>query len=343
MSETRPISSDEDRRTTDGQRPRVAVIVLGFNDASWLPKCLTTLSATDYPDFFTIFVDNASTDNSVDLVRTGFPHVQIVESRRNLGYAGGNNLGIRSAVEQHADYFVLLNTDTCVEPDWLQQLMEVFQEDADVGVVTASMRNYDDLTLDRNYEQILSVTPGFLQDAMNQEIRSWYETSTGSGAALAVSRQFIERVGVIDPVFFMYYEEIDWIRRGRRHCFRIAVSTRAIVHHYNHLEDPTERKPAKIRAERGHMIFTLKNQFESPFKSVTKFLLEGPSRVTGALFARQWKRAANLAWITLELFLRAPLILRRRRCETHCPDRLPEMDWIRPAAERDDAVTGSPS
>lgn len=332
MSDMKTLPGDKSPRSFEGHG-QVAVIVLGFNDAEWLPKCLSSLGATNYPDMIPIFVDNASSDESVELVQTQFPDVQIVQSSRNLGYAGGNNLGMRHAAEQGADYFVLLNTDTRVEPDWLGQVMEVFDADDRIGVVTASMRNYDDDTLDRNYQQILSVTPGFIDDAIRGDVRSWYETTTGSGAALAVSRRYIETVGAIDPVFFMYFEEIDWLRRGRLHGFKIAVSTQAIVHHFNHLEDPTERRPTKTRFERGHMIFTLKNQQEPLLKSLAKFLLEGPSRVTGALFAGQWKRAGSLLLITAELILRAPSIVSRRRRETYRPDSLPEMEWIRSAAD----------
>lgn len=307
----------------------IAVLVLGFNDSKWLPRCLSSVLATKDDDFVVYFVDNASSDGSAEFVAATFPQVRVVRNTTNLGFAAGNNEGIRVAVREGAEFIVLLNTDTWVEENWLTELRGVFAADPTIGVVTAMIRNYEDDRFDRNFLQILAATPAFIQDAWDGRVRPWYHTDTGSGAALMARRSFYEAVGVIDPVFFMYFEEIDLIRRARYLGYRAAFSTKAVVHHHNHLETPTAGRPTKTRFERGYMIYTLKNQFDPLPKCVIKFLLEVVSRPVGAAFKGQWKRMLTLLRTDLELVLRSPAIVWRRHLEMHAPGRLPEMRWLR--------------
>jgi hypothetical protein len=322
-----------------GSRPgreHIAVLVLCYNDRKWLEKCLSSLLASDDADFSVYLVDNASADDSVEFVRSGFPGVRIVRNSSNLGFAAGNNEGIRVAIADGAAFIVLLNTDTWVEPAWLRELRAVFAADAAIGVVTAMIKNYENDRFDRNFLQILEATPDFVQDAWDGRIKPWYETTTGSGAALMARRSFYESVGVIDPVFFMYFEEIDLIRRGRYHGHKSAFSTRGIIHHYNRLETPNSARPVKIRFERGYLIYTLKDQFSPTLKCIVKFLMEVVSRPIGAVFRREWRRLWLLLRTDVELLVKSPGILRRRHLEMHAPSRLPEMAWLRPTGDRRD-------
>jgi GT2 family glycosyltransferase len=316
-------------RRDKATHPRIAVIVLCYNEKDWLERCLSSVSATDYDNFRIVFVDNASADGSVELVRERFPHVEIVANRANLGYAGGNNSGIEYALQdRETDYVLLLNPDTWVEPEWLTELVRVFEADRDIGVVTAMIKNYDDERLDHNCMQIFRSIPDCVQDLWDGRLQPWYYTESGSGAACMLSRKYLEQVGIIDPVFFIYFEEIDLLRRGRYHGYKLAISTRGVVHHFNRLEDPTQKRPTKIRFERGHMIFTLKNQFEPYPKSLVKFLMEGPSRICGALLNKQWDRAWKLTKVNAELLCRIPEISLRRYREKYACRKLPEMKWL---------------
>lgn len=311
---------------------RIAVIVLCYNERKWLEKCLSSVLATRDADFRVYLVDNASSDCSAEFVRERFSDVTIVSNRANLGFAGGNNEGIRAAVAEGCEFLVLLNPDTWVEPDWLAEMRKVFAADPAIGVVTAMIKNYDNDEFDQNFMQILQVSPKFVQDAWRGTIQPWYETETGSGAALMTRRSFYEQVGVIDPVFFIYFEEIDLLRRGRYHGHKCAFSTRGVIHHYNRLETPNSGRPVKIRFERGFMIYVLKDQFNPTLKCVIKFLLEVVSRPIGAAFRGEWGRMWKLLRVGAELVCKSPWILWRRRLEMRSPSRLPEMAWLRPSS-----------
>lgn len=312
----------------------VAVVVLCYNERKWLEKCLASVLATRDADFRVYLVDNASSDGSAAFVRESFPQVSIVTNSANLGYAGGNNSGIRAAVADGAEFVVLLNPDTWVEPDWLAEMRTVFAADPAIGVVTAMIKNYEDERFDQNFMQILQATPKFVQDAWDGAIAPWYETWTGSGAALMARRSFYESVGIIDPEFFIYFEEIDLLRRGRYHGHKITFSTRGVIHHYNRLETPNSGRPVRIRFERGFMIYTLKDQFSPLPKCVIKFLMEVVSRPIGAAFRGEWGRMVKLLRVGVELVAKSPWIVRRRYLEMRAPERLPEMAWLRTGARR---------
>lgn len=129
------------RTTTD--YPFVSVIVLNFNGMSFLKDCLSALECLSYPRdaYEVILVDNASSDQSVRYVREQFPWVQIVQNSSNLGYAAGNNVGIRAS---KGDYIALLNNDTKVEPDWLMELVKICEHDPSAGACTSKILLFDD-------------------------------------------------------------------------------------------------------------------------------------------------------------------------------------------------------
>ena len=122
----------------DGAHPTVSVVSLNYNGRRYLERFLRSALALDYPApcYRVVIVDNGSTDGSVDLVRERFPQVHIVEAGRNLGFAGGCNLGIRAT---RSEYVALVNNDTVVERDWLRPLVEVAESDPRVGLVGSKM------------------------------------------------------------------------------------------------------------------------------------------------------------------------------------------------------------
>src|SRR5690349_2452680 len=102
--------------------PRIAVLVLNWNGRDDTLQCLESLSKVDYPNFDVIVVDNGSIDDSVQAIRASFPSLLLIENGANLGYAEGNNAGMRVALERGADFILLLNNDTVVDGDLLKEL-----------------------------------------------------------------------------------------------------------------------------------------------------------------------------------------------------------------------------
>jgi GT2 family glycosyltransferase len=311
------------------RQPSVAVVILSYNSKKWLERCIQSVLNTDWSCTTAVFVDNGSHDGSFEFVQSRFPAVRCIQTGTNLGFAGGNNVGILHALQDGHDYVLLLNADAWMERDCLGELVAVMEAEPMLGFFSALILGYDDQRLDKNWMQFMRESYRCLQDLWNGTLQPWYETNSGSGAALLMRSSMLRQIGLIDPVFFMYFEEIDLIRRGRYHRWRSGFSTKAIVHHYNHLESSGPGHSSGIRFERGHMIYTLKNQEEPAIKCVLAFLLESVGRVAGAVLKRQWGRAGKLLRAALELYLKAPWILWRRHLEMRDPSHLEDLATLR--------------
>ena len=120
-------------------KPRVSIIIVNYNGRPWLEPCLSSVQQQDYQDYEVLLVDNASTDGSAELVAERFPWVRLIQAEKNLGFAGGNNLGF---AHSSAEYLVLLNNDTAVEAGWLRNLVGAADTDGRVGAVGAKIVFY---------------------------------------------------------------------------------------------------------------------------------------------------------------------------------------------------------
>lgn len=310
--------------TTPIQPPKVAVIILSYNSRKWLERCIQSVLNSTWPNITAIFVDNGSADGSYDFVQSRFPEIRHIQSGANLGFAGGNNVGIEEAIRSGHDYIMLLNADAWMEPECICEMVSVMEQEKSLGFFSSLIVGYDDQRLDKNWMQFMRMSYRCLQDLWNGSLDRWYPTDSGSGAALMMRTAMLLEIGFIDPVFFMYFEEIDLIRRGRYHGYGSGFSTRAVVHHYNHLESSGPGHSSGIRFERGHMIFVLKNQEEPAIKCAIAFVLDAVGRVAGAILKRQWARTGRLVLAGSEVALKSPWILLRRHLEMRKPSRLPE-------------------
>lgn len=217
--------------------PRVTVIVLNWNGGQETLDCLASLRRLDYPCFDVVVVDNCSTDGSTEPIRESFPEVWLIETGANLGFTGGNNVGIRHALDRGADYVLLLNHDTEVASDFLTHLLHAVEADPRVGMAGPLIYYYD-------YPEIIWSAGGAIDPQRGQarmvgldELDSGQYGSTSrevdfvSGCALLARRSVLEQVGLLNERFFAYYEEAEWCVRVRRAGYHILNVPRAKVWH----------------------------------------------------------------------------------------------------------------
>ena len=223
----------------EARRPRVAIVVLNWNGKDHTKACLSSLVTDSYPSATIIVVDNGSTDGSLDMLRRDFPEsatLRYISSTTNLGYAGGNNLGIVRAIEDGAEYVLLLNNDTLIDPGFLDCLVSVIEREARVGVVGPKVLCHPrrDLIFSEGERYSLwfnwrrTIDVGALDDQADHPPR---DVDYVVGCAILVSREFVGRVGLLDETFFLYYEEMDWCFRGRKLGFRVVYVPQARVYH----------------------------------------------------------------------------------------------------------------
>lgn len=215
----------------------VAIIVLNWNGKRATTACLLSLRDIQDPDVEVIVIDNGSTDGSVSYFKEAFPEVTLVETGSNLGYAGGNNVGIAYALAKGATHLLLLNNDTVVDPKLVGHFLAGFANYPKAGVLGAKIYLMQEPTrLDhlggiwrKDKVDFELVGLGAYEDgvAFQESIKVDYVC----GAALMMKKEAIEKVGVLEERFFLFCEETDWCFRAKREGFEIRTCPEAKVWH----------------------------------------------------------------------------------------------------------------
>ncbi len=241
--------------------PSVGIIVLNWNGRADTLACLQTLTRLNDRAFHIIVVDNGSTDGSPDAIRSAFPEVEVVETGDNLGYAGGNNRGLRVALDRGFPYILLLNNDTLVAPDLLTRLREAIEEDPTVGVAGPTIYYADRPQVIWTAGGAIDWQRGETRMVGLDEIdRGQFgtvprEVDFVSGCAMLLRREVPERVGLLDERFFLYYEEVEWCVRARRAGFRIVHVPQARVWHRIRPQTQAESPTVHYYMTRNRLLF----------------------------------------------------------------------------------------
>jgi len=228
--------------------PLVFIIVLNWNGKDDTLECLSSLLKLDYPNFETVVVDNGSTDGSEEVIRSLFPKVCFIQTGRNLGYAGGNNVGIMHALAHGADYVWLLNNDTTVDPQALTALVESAAADPRIAFVGSKIYYYDKPDVIWCAGGTIDLTEGGRTDhpGMGQEDRGQFESISDvgyvTGCSLLASRAAIEAIGLLPEEYFLYFEETDWNLAAQKKGYRTVMAPASHVwHKYEDVGDYKER------------------------------------------------------------------------------------------------------
>ncbi|HZQ08966.1 MAG TPA: glycosyltransferase family 2 protein, partial [Anaerolineae bacterium] len=187
----------------------ISVVIVNYNGVRWLERCLSSLGAQTYRSFEIILVDNASTDDSCTLVSKNFPNVILIKSATNVGFAAGNNLGIRAA---KGDAIATLNTDTLVEADYLEKLSVPLYTSPRIGACAPLM-------LEMEHPDIVDAAGlrvdrfGLAWNIGAGQRAEWFQTGgevygACAGAAL-YQRAMLDEIGLFDDDYFGFYEDAD--------------------------------------------------------------------------------------------------------------------------------------
>ncbi len=219
--------------------PRVGVIVLNWNGTEDTLECLSSLALLDYPRYEIIVVDNGSQPSPRQRITEEFPRFTYIETGTNLGYAGGNNVGIRYALAAGHEYVFVLNNDTIVERDVLRHAVAVAEADASIGVVGVKIIAWD---------QPERVWVAYGQVTYRQglvRLIGYYGQDDGAfdtqrdvewvpGTAMLFRRRALETVGLFDEEFFAYHEDVDWCTAAREHGLRVVFAPQPRIYHKGH-------------------------------------------------------------------------------------------------------------
>jgi GT2 family glycosyltransferase len=247
--------------------PRVVVLILTWNRRDDVLRCVASLSRLTYPNYLPVVIDNASTDDTVAALRAQHPELTILQNSHNLGYAGGNNVGMRWALEHGADHVLIINNDTEVTPGMVTELVRVAENDPRIGIVGCRNLLMEDPAYLWGAYGRLTYGPFLVRvegqrepDRDRWQVVKDVDWVIGNGCLLR--RGALERTGLLDEEFFAYHEDVDWCVRARRAGYRVVYAgTAAIIHKGGSSSDGRQRHSVPVRyfLGRNGVLFVRKN------------------------------------------------------------------------------------
>ena len=212
-------------------------IVLSWNGREDTLRCLDSLSLIEHEDLAIVCVDNGSSDGSQEAIRARFPQVKLIEAGANLGYAGGNNLGIRHALKHGARWVMLVNNDATVAPDVIDGFVHAAVERPRAGILAGKVYFADrPRTIwfaGQRVSELLGYSgrPRGYGRTDGPRYGEVCDTGRAVGALMAISRTAIELVGLLDEDLFAYVEDVDWALRVRQVGLEVVFAPGARAWH----------------------------------------------------------------------------------------------------------------
>lgn len=273
---------------------RACVVVLNWNGRNYIRDCVRSALAQTFPDYRVIVVDNGSPDRSGEIVRTEFPEATYVPLLENLHFARGSNAGIQVALrDPRCEYIVTLNNDTRVEPDWLAELVRPAR-DPRVGSVASKLVFMDRPNVINSAGLCIARDGSGLDRGRLRKTGDAFDEpadvfGASAGAAL-YRREVLDRVGLFDPDFLAYYEDLDLAWRARLAGWEARYAPASVVHHkYSASSSPTS--PWKTYQGERNRIWNLVQNY--PWRAVVAGIPWNAARVSVALARRLSRRRAR--------------------------------------------------
>ncbi|HUL21102.1 MAG TPA: glycosyltransferase family 2 protein [Thermodesulfobacteriota bacterium] len=305
--------------------PLISVVILNWNGQQVVEKCLKSLQEQTYDPLEVIVVDNASTDGSADLVREKFPGVKLIVNQTNLGFGGGNNVGIRTA---QGKYIMMLNNDTRLDPKCIEELKGALEKDAKYGACASKiLLEYEDNLIDAAGIVVcpdgLSIGRGRLENGNTYDEEA--EVFFASDCACLYRREMLEDIGLYDEDFFAYADETDMGWRAQLAGWKCIYNPKAVVYHFHSASAGTYSPFKAYLVERNRIWVAIKSfpislLLFGQFYTFWRYVLQAYGAFTGKGAAGRFTSdfsKTELVKILINVYLSIwkslPLMIRKRR------------------------------
>jgi len=198
----------------ESKYPKVSIIIVNWNGGEDVIECLKSVKDIDYPDYETIVVDNGSTDNSVEEIKRTFPDVKLILTYKNPGYSAGVNVGLRAAT---GDYILLLNDDAVAARSILKDLVGAMESNPSIGIAGPMILYYsepDKLWCAGMKLHLLGYASS-IGKGLNKELFNKSSFVDYVSCALMIKKEVIDKIGGLDPEYFLYSEDVDFCLRAK--------------------------------------------------------------------------------------------------------------------------------
>ena len=212
-------------------RPLVSIIILNYNADQLLLDCVESIMKTNYDNFEIIVVDNASVDGSHIKCKEKFEKIRLIENEKNLGYCGGNNVGIKNA---KGDFIVILNPDTTVEPNWLSELLSVYNKYGE-ALYQPKHLSLNDKSVFMSAGNMMNVFGfGYAREKGKKDINQYNtveQIGYASGTCLFAPSSVFKKVGLLDPFIFLYHDDLDLGWRAAQLGIKSYYVPSSVIYH----------------------------------------------------------------------------------------------------------------
>lgn len=235
------------------KKGQIAIVIVNYNGKADTLACLRSLKTLEPGSWRlkVIVVDNGSTDGSVKVIEKTFPQITVLEAKQNLGFTGGNNLGIKAALKDGADYVLLLNNDTEVAKDFLRQLVKVAEKDKQIGITVPKIYfakgfEYHKRRYKKNQQgKVIWYAGGQIDwqnmygshrgvDEVDQgQFDRVEETGFATGCCMLLKAKVLKEIGFLDDRLFLYLEDLDFSLKAKAAGYKIVYAYKARVWHKN--------------------------------------------------------------------------------------------------------------
>lgn len=215
--------------------PKVSIIILNWNGKEDTLECLESLYQIDYPNYEIILVDNDSNDSSVELFKEKYPEIEIIQNKENLGFAEGNNIGIKKAINSGTEYVLLLNNDTTVSQNFLTELIDA-AKDIDVGIAGPMVYFYDYPNKIQSTGHKILWNRGKPSDLRrnkidNGKLENIENVDCVCGCAFLAKSEVFKKIGYLNKNYFLYWEETELCVRASKAGYNIIFVPKAKIWH----------------------------------------------------------------------------------------------------------------
>ena len=247
--------------------PLLTIIVLTWNNFEDTAECLHSLRELNYSRYNVVLVDNGSTDGSIERLHSIFPEVKIIKNGENLGYAGGNNIGIEYALSKDVDYIILLNNDTIVDVNLATELIQASNEIKNLGILGCVNYYYNDRKKIQFSGGIFNWKTGDIIDTTRHKINDGQfqllkEVDTVAGSCLFFPTTVIKTVGLFDNRYFLTFEESDLCCRVKKAGYKVYTYMGAGIWHKVSVSGQAQTEGLNILkyyAVRNRFLFLMRN------------------------------------------------------------------------------------
>jgi len=251
--------------------PRVSIIILNWNGKKDTIECLNSLKKIDYKNYKTILVDNGSKDDSVKEIKKNFPNVKIIQNRKNLGFAEGNNIGIKYSLKNKADYILLLNNDTVVDEKFLSEMIRLAESDEKGGIIGSKI--YYDKLPDTIWFAggVIDLKKGIFahigqREKDSEKYSKLKETDYIPGCSMLIKKSVIKSICLLDPKYFAYFEDIDYCIRAKNRGYKIMLAQKSHIWHKISCSSGGENNLLKFYYKNRNIILFIKKHANKKMK-----------------------------------------------------------------------------